>query len=646
MAKKDVEDQITSIVIDNEYFTAKTNRQYDNEEYESFIDLFDAERSEKDYDWMSDISLPEFTSHMLTQSSIDVAQYFKTRDFIEVYVEDEGDEAKGSADAAKELINRTLNQKHLHHYPKYVRAKTINHLVGSVYLECWWEQELNPMVVGQEERIVDLDVDELGNEITDLTTQIPARGIEVVDIEEEVPVIDRFNYDVIDPRNVFTDNSYVYTLQDKPFIIIRSEKTLNELYVDADRHGYFNLDKLVDKDTKEDIATDETETSSETYNKEDEHIKINLKGNKPFDILRRYGLFWVKVTERDGKGVPVKAEPGIDADGNILKSAELQETIITHAVSGSTKVLIGFNLTPYLDADGVPYKPIIRGLCYVHPSRDNGAGDGKYSRELQIAIDDTFNMSNDRVRLATIPTFKGKKYELDDNDSVYMEPGHTIPLNHPDDLQEIVISDNINGSLQQLSMLTGGMDKVMSIYPTTMGSTPVAASTTATAVAGAESRTDMRSNYKAMTFENTAAFELYWMIQQMTYAFAKEPTARKLMGNKLKDFDPRKDYYYRPVSASIETDQSKDIKIQRAIQLYGYTTNVQHPDAVKVINSLLKKVYELWGDEFVNIAGNLFDEAVPMEQGAPVQTEGMALPTSNQSGLPQSMAEQSVRGAM
>ena len=125
--------------IGNEYDTAKTNRVA--EEYESYIDLLDSERGEKDYDWMSDIRLPEFISHMLTQSSIDVEQYFKTRDFTEVYIEDEGDEALANAEASKELINRTLNQKHLNHYLKYVRGKNINHLLGYVYAICWWEYE-------------------------------------------------------------------------------------------------------------------------------------------------------------------------------------------------------------------------------------------------------------------------------------------------------------------------------------------------------------------------------------------------------------------------------------------------------------------------------------------------------------------------
>ena len=42
---------------------------------------------------MSDIRIPEFISHVLTQASIDANQYFSTKDFVEVYLEDDSDDA-------------------------------------------------------------------------------------------------------------------------------------------------------------------------------------------------------------------------------------------------------------------------------------------------------------------------------------------------------------------------------------------------------------------------------------------------------------------------------------------------------------------------------------------------------------------------
>jgi hypothetical protein len=626
---KEIEDALASVIIGQEYQTAKSNKDVEDDEFETYINLFDSERPEKDYDWMSDISLPEFPSRMLTQSALDVSQYFQTRDFIGAYLEDESDEAKANAEAAKECINRTLNQKHLHHYQKYVRAKTINHLQGSVWLECWWEQEIKRMVVGQEEEILDVAIPN-ENEV-----EIRTR---TRDVEGDVIVIDRFNYDVIDPRNVFTDNSYVYSIQDKPFIFIRRERTLSELKAEASRHGYFNLDKIGQ-------PPQETETSRETTNSSDEQQKNPIKGDEPFDIVKRYGKAWCKVLEKDEYGDPIEVLPGIDSNGEPLEDAELHEVVITYALSEASNWLIGFSLQPYVDAEGNPYRPLIRALCYVHPTKDSGIGDGKANRELQTAIDDTFNMSNDRVRLATIPVFKGKKYTTADSDSFYMEPGHKIDVENPDDLQEITISSDITGALNQLNMLTGSMDKSMSVFPNTMGG-QVAASTSATAIAGAESRTDMRTNYKSMTFEYTGLTPLYWMIQQMTYQLAKPETGEKLMGDKLYDFDPSKDYYYKPVSASIESEQSKNAKTASLNQTLGYASNLQHPDAVKIVNRLIGRIFELQGDEVSEYAKILMNEETPMGQGQPVQTEGGGVPASNQAGLPQSTAEQSVRRAI
>jgi hypothetical protein len=243
--KEAIHNTLVSQIVDGEYRISMANQQSENDEYESFIALLDAERGEKQYDWMSDIRIPEFASHVLTQTSIDVGQYFQTRDFVEVYLEDEGDQAKKNSASARECINRTLNQKHLYHYPKFVRAKVINNLVGKVYLKCWWEQSTHEDVVGYAERVEELDVDVNGNPLM-FSDQIPAQRVVEEPVMGEIVDIDRFNYDIWDQRNVFTDNSYVYSLQQKKWVIFRSAMTETEIKENARSNGYFNLDKLKD----------------------------------------------------------------------------------------------------------------------------------------------------------------------------------------------------------------------------------------------------------------------------------------------------------------------------------------------------------------------------------------------------------------
>lgn len=643
-------DILAKQIIDKEYEVYKTNKGTETNEFESFIDLLASERQEKQYSWMSDIRIPEFISHILTQSSIDVGQYFQTRDFVEVYLQDESDEAKECSEATKECINRTLNQRHLYHYQKFVRAKTLNNLVGRVYLKCWWEQKLEKRVVGYDKDFEILDVDIYGNKIRTeeqnskmseagmmVEEQIPEIREFELPVEEEVPVIDRFNYDVWDERNVFTDNTYVYSLQDKNSVIFRSEMTLQQLKDVQQMNGY-DL-----KELEEAIPNDESETSRETYNKD----KNEQKTYKSFDVLERYGKFWTLV-EKDEKGDLKRGteKPGIDDDGEPLKNAEFVETVITIARDGSKNYLIGYKLQPYIDASGHPFRPIIRGLCYIHPAYDSGMGDGKQTRELQIAIDDTFNISQDRTMLAALPTFKGKKYALDNNTDIYWEPMHFIGLEDVNDLQEFKISSDTTGALNQIAFLQAKMQQVDAVQPPSMGQTQTLASTTATSSSLASQGQSTRNNYKSLTFENTALQELYWMILQMTYRYASQDTALKLMGEKVFNFDPAKDFYYKPLSQSIETEQSKINKRKEWTSILGYVAQIGHPDTVKMVNYIFGEITKLMGDEYSNFKNKFLNEAVPTQSGGNEVQPGAsgAMPMSNQSGMPMQMAEQNIRG--
>lgn len=642
----EVEKTLSNRIVDTEFSTVRSNRDKDADDFENIISLLDSVREPKQYDWMSDVRIPEFLSHILTQASIDANQYFQTRDFVEVYLDDERDESLRNADAAKELVNRTLNQRHIYHYLKYMRAKTLNNISGRVYARCWWDKETKENVTGEEIKYVPLEVDIEGRPIEDIETQIPALREERVERIETVPVVDRFNYDIIDSRNIFTDNKYSYSLQDKDYVFVRSETSKDELLANEDKMSYFNLEAI-----SELSPPAETDTSKETYNNPellDRDVQVSAPVIEHFDLLERYGKFWCIVTERDEDGFPKEVEPGIDEFGVIKDGAELIETIITHVLKEAHHVLIRFQATPFRDMNGKTYRPLIQGLCYVHPTNDEGIGDGKHVRELQLALDDTFNISNDRVMLATVPTLKVKNYQAEDNPEIYIEPGHVIPLDNPrEDLEELRIEDNMQGALQQMQFLKGMMQQLTAIYPTTMGDIPGLASTTATAIAGGEQRTNMRSNYKALTFENTFLADLYWMIQQMTWAFAHPETGEKLMGDKVFDFDPSKEYFYTPVSASIEPEYSKQNKVKLWIQVFGYMVNIPHPDIVNPLNYIMTQIFKYMGDEFVNFGDKLLNPQKPMlEAGGAGAPEQIGTSASNQAGLPQSVIEETTRGGV
>lgn len=584
---RDIEASLGRIVVNNEYGTARSRYDSDIHDFERYIDLFDAERSQKEYDWMSDIFIPEFPAHMLTQSSIDVDQYFKTRDFVDVYVEETGPEALLGADAARELINRTLNIRRLHFYPKFVRARLLSNIGGIVWAKCWWDRKHG-----------------------------------------------HFQFEVLDPRNVFTDKTYEYTAQDKKWVIIRSERTLEELKSEKGENAYFNLD-VVEEALK--APEGPTETAMDTREEgggESQNFQNTL--GEPFDKIERHGKFWLM---SDGS-------PGINADGTVKEGAALKECIVTFVKSGMTYILIGFRKQPYKDVHGEPYRPIIRGVCYIHPTRDGGVGDGKYAGELQVALNDTFNLSNDRVRLATMPTFKAKRYSVEDNDTLYFEPGHPMEVEDPSDLDEFKIQDNIQGALAQMGILTNKMNQTTNIWPTTMGGIPGEASTTATAIAGGEQRTNQRTNYKSLTFEYMFLTELFWMIQQMTWQYAKPEQGIKLMGEKVFFFDPGRDYVYKPLSQSIETEYGKATKIRNWQFALDVVARIQHPDAPRIFNYIFRQIVDLMGDDY---GGVYLDESVPMNMEGAGQSPATGAPTvpqtspSNQAGIPMGAMQSNMR---
>ena len=618
-----IEQTLISQVYDKELLIAEQNQQANDNDYESYLGIIAGERDEKTYEWQSDIRIPEFMSHFLTQASIDVGQYFQTRDFVEVKINDPSEEAKLSADSAKECINRTLNKREVQHYLKFVRGKGINTLSGRVWAKCWWEQEFEEQQTGTRIEIEQLDVDINGEPLVD-EFQEPALQEKEVPVFEDVAVKDFFNYDIWDQRNVFASPEYVYSAQDKEWITFRSETTLSELEAIAENNEYFNLDKIGKPPST-------TDTKQESYQKHETKQESTSQAQKPFDLIERYGRFWYK----DGK-------IGLDENGDVLDGATYEECIITLVKDRSEKILIGFGKTHFIDAYGRPYKPVIRGLCYIHPAEDNGMGDGQNVRELQTAVDDTFNISQDRVMLATLPSLKGKKHAIEDNTSIYIAPMHMMELDDTNDVQEFQISDNITGALNQLAYLEDKGRQVDSINEVTTGGVPSIASTTATAVGAANQNTNTRINYKSLTFEYTFLTELYWMIQQMTYAFAQEETGFELMGDKLKDFNPSLDYYYTPLSQSIESESSKMTKRKEWMTVFQAASQIQHPGAPALVNYAFGEFVKLMGDEYESATTKFLNEQQPMERGQSTPEQG-GVPTSNEYGQPQSPEQMQAR---
>lgn len=579
---EEIERKIAKDILDYEWNLISSKQALRNADYESYLDMFDALRNEKTYKWQSNISMPEFATHMLVQSANDVDQYFSSLDFVETYVMDSSDEAKLAAKATKNLINNTLNRRNLYHYHKFVRAKLINTINGYVYARTWWE-----------------------------------------------PDKDQFNYEILDPRNVIVSPEYTYSIQDKSFVIVWSQTDYEKLLINKEHFGYFNLNLVKEK------AKTASGIQKDTKDGKNGVIFGRSYLPRPFNKYERFGKFWVKDTK---KGIV----PGIDEFGDVDEKARYAECVVTIAEIDGTDIMIGFHETPYRDVNDIPYRPIIRGLCYIHPENDMGAGDGKYARELQIGINDTVNTANDRAMLATLPTLKVKASTLTDNDSIFFAPGHSIPFEtDPNEISEFKISDDIMGSISMYRLFEAKMQQVTSKYPPDMGGMPSIASTTATAIGAASTSSNKRDKYKDLTFENTFLCDIYWMIQQMTYSFALPETGVKLIGEgDIYNFNPSYNFWFKPISQALESEQSKMAKVKVWNQLLTILAGLQHPNLVEMINYIISEISALMGKEYENFADKLLNEKIPvMTSGANPEQISTGDGPSNEYGVPQSGGE-------
>ena len=640
-----------------EYGQSKQNRQQDCDDFENWIDMFEQKRTAKEYQWLSDIKIPEYVSQELTQASMDAALCFKTRDFAEIYLEDTSDEAKDAASAARTLINRTLNRHDLFYYQKRIRAGTLARLSGEVHAECRWSKASQDVVVGHE--LVESDVDINDQPITDRTTQLPK--LKPQPITKRQTDVDQFEIEIIDNRNIFYDSSYTYSLQRKPYVIVRSERSLEWMKRNAATEGYFNLDLL------EEAAPppDETETSQETYNKYRDYSPTPKSPLRMYDVLKRYGWAWCLVEERDQDGVPSKVKPGMDDEGKIKDKAELHELVQSYASTAGELTLVAYHPTPYIDCFNRPYRPLLRGLCYLHPTEDGGFGDAKHAHDLQIGLDDTINMSNDRTKLATMPVFTVNKYGAfeENRDEYYWEPGHFIPRINKDDLEELTVQDNIQGAMMQAEFFRQGMRQLTAMDQSVQGKMP-AASTTATSIMATEQRSDTRSNFKALTWTHTWDAELYRQIMQMTWRFAEPETGFKLMGDKVYKFRPDLDYFFKPVTAAIESEQSKQVKLRNYTGLLQmFTPYMQlfanQPGFILFLDDIFQDIAECMGKEIERAAGKLLNPNIPpmnpkggqegQDQGGPgaqqhkMGMDALLLAPSNQQGIPQGVIQSQAR---
>lgn len=588
------QDEIERVILENtkaEYDIDVQNHTRDNEDFELYMSIYNLVPDQPEEPWMSNTPLPEFLTEMTVQSGLEAAQEFRRRDFVEIFHESKDDKHRLAGEAKKELINRVLNQRHIHYFQKRMRASGLKNISGKVYFRCKWERKT----------IKKMNIE---NQAIPLENPIEGgqqQAIMPVEVETEEVIYDRFNLDVLDPRNVTTSPEITYSLDDKKRVSVRYDTDIGEMTDQQELMGYINLDKVRKAlESEGGGQTDVAKGDDEGDIKPQEYQWTALKTFEAVEISLKE---WVLVA-KDGLSI----KPGIDIQGNPVKNAVLMMIIKTLVTINEKDILVRYQRYPFRTPFGEPYRDIVIGKCYIHPTNDLGLGDGKASYPLEIARNGLFNMGVNRVNIATLPTLiAGTASAQEFRRTWAFQPRGIFEAYDTNDVKEMQISDDITGVNQLMSVLTSAQQASNASFPTAQGGLPLA-STSATATAASEARTDARQFYKGLTYNNTALMPIYDRIGWMYWQFALPETAEKGMGDKIFDFNPYLDHTFKTVTEALETESSKQAKIAILDNMFAQSAQVQNKNTLKQLNYIFTKKAKLLGDEYEDVNDMLFDE--------------------------------------
>ena len=647
-----VQDKIVDDLNDD-FFVAEQNMDTVNEGFDEYYDMLHCKRANTANDWESDVSLPEFTSRLLTQVGNFVAKYFSSRDYVETD-EDEGD-AKTLAEAtvSKNLLNSILNDNEAHYFQKIVRMLMFCWPSGWSVIKGDYRQRVEEYVAGHDTQMAGV-VDDLGNAMAedggiyeDSYTQKPAYNETQTPIKDIRVLEDKPVFDVYPNQNVYFSPEYAYSLNEKEYVVFENDSmTLDELNAVAEQNKYFNLHILKDKKTQE-----VTQAGDDTWNK-DGKFKDAPNAQTKFRVLEWWRKVWIVVKARDEQTQQVlDFEPGTDKDGEVKDGAEFVECkVTTAAAAGFSKkdtTLIGFEVSRHSK------RPMTRFLCYIDALRDYGFGDGELTSQLAKSIDDNYNLGNFRTKLATTPAFKAKRFS-GVPDKIRVSPEEAILVENMDDLEELNIKDNIQGTMVQNSMLASRMDAAMATSAQTMGGSPDRAET-ATQAGIISQRAEVRIGMKSTMLEFVGFTEFYDMLLTLCNDFMLPQTLESLVGEEAFAYNPSKQPKFRPVSQSLETEESKNFKMKMIDQIMGRIVNFPNPKTPMVLNYLMGMWLESAGKNFKHFKKFMFSEdaeinllyqlvtggSLPAQQSPDAKGGG----PSNEQGIQQSTPEQQVRAA-
>jgi len=632
--------------LSTELGVAKRNNEKVNDDFKTYYNMIHSVRNSKPNEWESDISLPAFISRLLTQIGNFCAQYFASTDYVECDIDSDDPKDIAESKAAKNLLNVLLKDPDAYYYHKVVRLINFVFTCGYGIIKGGYSQRVEQVISHMNQRS-ELAVDPMtgdyladdGTPFRDPTIQRAAFNTTEEPVYRDDVRVDKPIFDVYPNQNVYMSPEYTYSMNDKEYVIFETEKTLSQLRAEAAEMGYFNLNFLDDE-------TPEGQRGEKTYNEDGTIIEQPQPPEKVFVEYERWGVYPAR--EVDGQYIPA-----IDVQGKFETDAKNVECIIHYIQQrekDTPRHVIGFRKSKHTR------RPMTKFLCYVDMVNDNGFGDGKVNREIQIASDDNYNLMNYRTKLAITPAFKGKKF-AGVPEKVRMNPERVTMVENLQDIEQWVINDNIQGGIFHHNLLASMMDYSMATSPQTMGAESSRAET-ATVGSIMNQRANIRIGMKSMNLEFIGFSDFYRMLLTLCNDFMLPETLDDLIGKEAAlAYNPERKDKFRPVSQALESDESKAQNLKTWQGVLGIIAPMNNPKTPMAVNYIVGQMLEIMGGKFSHFRKWMFEEdpeAVLLYQlaigskgtGSPPTGPNPAAPMQNQGQIPQGSTEQMTRGAM
>ena len=143
---KEVQDKIVRN-LDDEYIAAKNNMSDLFNEADDYYDMIHCVRDQTQFDDEPNIYLPEYLSRLLAEQGNFCAQYFGSRDYVDIYMESDDPQDVAESKATKKLLNMLLNDTDMHYYHKLNRLKMAVSPKGYGVIKGYYRQVIEQRII-------------------------------------------------------------------------------------------------------------------------------------------------------------------------------------------------------------------------------------------------------------------------------------------------------------------------------------------------------------------------------------------------------------------------------------------------------------------------------------------------------------------